>query len=66
MSFKRVRRYVGADPDHPAWLRWMENLPASPSLKRALDDADAELRTTMERQRNTEGDQADEEAEGMD
>jgi hypothetical protein len=66
MSFKQVRRYVGADPHHPAWLRWMENLPASPSLKRAVDDADAELRRTMERRRNTEGDQADEEADGMD
>jgi hypothetical protein len=65
MPFKQVRRYVGADPHHPAWLRWMENLPASPSLTRAVDDADAELRRTMERRRNTEGDQADEEGEGM-
>ena len=64
MSFKQVRRYVGADPHHPAWLRWMETLPASPSLIRALNDANAELCRTMERQRNTEGDQADEEGDG--
>jgi hypothetical protein len=31
-----------------------------------LDDADAELRRTMERRRNTAGDQADAGAEGMD
>lgn len=60
MPFTEIRRHVGVDPHDPALVRWMENLPASPSLKRAVDEADAELRRTMERKRNTEGDPADE------
>jgi hypothetical protein len=64
LPFTQIRRRVGGDPHHPAWVNWMENLPASPSLKRAVDEADAELRRTMQRRRNTAGDDADD-AEGV-
>jgi len=64
LPIKQIRRRIGEDPHHPAWLEWMENLPADPSLKRALDEADAELRKTMEKRRDTVRDDADN-AEGV-